>query len=126
MKFVEDNVNIKTPEEIDEELIKAFAKFDANENHQIDQEEFRNILTSHTMGDDPLTKDEADELLNSLDVDGDGQLNVLGSRQIDSPYVILICINTFLIYRIFHSVKTKSHFMRCLYLMHMRRVNFLA
>ena len=87
MKFVEENVNIKTPEEIDEELIKAFAKFDANENHQIDQEEFRNILTSHTMGDDPLTKDEADELLNSLDVDGDGQLNVLGNRQIDSPYL---------------------------------------
>ena len=84
VQFVEDHVPIKTPEEIDTELINAFEKFDSNKNHLIDKDEFRLILTSSTMGDEPLTETEADELLAQLDVDGDGQLNVTGNA--DNKY----------------------------------------
>lgn len=79
VQFVVDHVPIKTPEEIDKELISAFEKFDSNKNFLIDKDEFRLILTSETMGDEPLTEAEADELLANLDVDGDGQLNVTGN-----------------------------------------------
>ena len=59
--------------------MNAFEKFDTNKNFLIDKDEFRHILTSDAMGDEPLTEAEADELLASLDVDGDGQLNITGS-----------------------------------------------
>ena len=59
--------------------MNAFEKFDTNKNFLIDKDEFRHILTSDVMGDEPLTEAEADELLANLDVDGDGQLNITGS-----------------------------------------------
>ena len=56
----------------------AFEKFDTNKNFLISKDEFRHVLTSESMGDEPLTDQEADELLSNLDVDGDGQLNIMG------------------------------------------------
>ena len=80
VKFVEDNVHIKSPEDIDKELMAAFEKFDTNKNFLISKDEFRHIMTSDNMGDEPLTEEEADELLGNLDVDGDGQLNIIGNN----------------------------------------------
>ena len=76
---MEEHVPIKTPKDIDNELIAAFEKFDTNKNFLINKDEFRHILTSDTMGDEPLTEEEADELLANLDVDGDEQLNITGN-----------------------------------------------
>ena len=80
VKFVEENVHIKSPEDIDKELMAAFEKFDTNKNFLISKDEFHHIMMSDNMGDEPLTEEEADELLGNLDVDGDGQLNIIGNN----------------------------------------------
>ena len=59
-------------EDIEEEVIETFKKFDQDKNGLIGPEEIFNLLQS--FGQD-ITINEAEEMLNNVDLDGDGYVN---------------------------------------------------
>lgn len=63
-----------TDEENRKELKSAFDSFDENGDHYIDLEELKKAMT--TLGE-PLTNEEADDLLNSVDKNNDGKINYI-------------------------------------------------
>ncbi|KAH3841855.1 troponin C, skeletal muscle-like [Dreissena polymorpha] len=74
-RFVERRVPLKTPSQIDQELMEAFEKFDDDGDFTISKEEFRKVMTR--LGNEPLTEQDADALLESLgSLETEGKLNV--------------------------------------------------
>ncbi|KAL4230335.1 Troponin C [Mactra antiquata] len=67
--FIEQFVPLKSQARINEEIAEAFAKFDTNENFVISKANFHEILTK--LGDEPLTKQQADMIMGCLDQTSD-------------------------------------------------------
>ncbi|PAA47813.1 hypothetical protein BOX15_Mlig030389g1 [Macrostomum lignano] len=57
-----------------EKLRKAFSVFDTDGSGYVDRQELKDGLTA--MGKEPLTDEEIEELMNLVDMDGDGQLSI--------------------------------------------------
>ncbi|KAL4230334.1 hypothetical protein ACF0H5_010717 [Mactra antiquata] len=73
-EFVEQNIKMKTPEQIDKELASAFEKFKDGKDPCISKEELRKVMTK--FGDEPLTEKDADTLIDTLkDIENAGRYN---------------------------------------------------
>jgi len=62
-------------EDPEDELLKAFRQFDKNGNGYISVAELKERMT--TLGE-PLTWDEAEDMVKDADINGDGQLDYKG------------------------------------------------
>ena len=66
-------VRVKTEENEEDEIIKAFQTFDVDKDDHISNQEFRHILCN--IGTDRFTQEECDEIFKEADLDNDGRLN---------------------------------------------------
>lgn len=57
----------------EKDILQAFSVIDEDKSGYISPAELRFLLTS--VGDNPLTEDEADELIHLADMDGDGLIS---------------------------------------------------
>lgn len=74
-EFIERYIPIKSSEEIDQELMDAFDKFNEDRDFRISKEEFKKIMTK--LGEEPLTESDADALIQSLsNIEEAGRYNV--------------------------------------------------
>jgi calmodulin len=56
---------------------EAFKVFDKDGNGYVSREELKRIMTE--LGDEPLSPEELDVLMNNFDDDGDGRINYDGN-----------------------------------------------
>lgn len=69
-----------------EEMVRAFKLFDYNNDNHIDASELLRVVT--TMGD-PLTVEEANQMIKVADIDKDGRINYHGNTHFNSLNILL-------------------------------------
>ena len=74
-------------EEVEEEIIETFKKFDQDNNGLIGPEDIYNLL--HSFNQD-ITISEAEEMIKNVDIDDDGLVNLLFILRITGIIIILI------------------------------------
>ena len=67
----------KKEEHPEESMREAFKVFDKDGNGYVSREELKRIMTE--LGDEPLSPEELDVLMNNFDDDGDGRINYDGN-----------------------------------------------
>lgn len=79
----------KMSTDVDETIKEAFYIFDSDGSGAISSEEFRKVMM--TLGAQ-MTDEEVTEIIEEVDVDGDGQINLEGTFFITTAIIFLIVL----------------------------------